>query len=83
MNFKHKEELKNELFKEKTREEREKKAQIKEGFLVHGIAAEKWEGAKVQNLKDFIEKLDDGIVQETLVNLAAEMAKKCKKEDKR
>lgn len=51
------------------------------GYLAHGIAAEKWEGARLKKLKEFVEgmsKISDGVALRIMVNLASEMAKKCK-----
>lgn len=50
------------------------------GYLVHGVAKEKWEGKKTQRLQAFLGNLDDEIAIKTIVNLAAEMAKKCKED---
>lgn len=68
----------NTLFKKVKKEEKGK-----EGYLVHGVAAERWEGNKIKDLEKFIGGLPEEIAAETVVNLAAEMAKKCKKEDKK
>jgi hypothetical protein len=82
MQSKSKELLLTDLFRHTTKEDKEKKINIKEGYLVHGVAAEKWEGKKLNDLKCFIERIEDSIAIEAVVNLAAEMAKKCK-ENKR
>lgn len=52
---------------------------IKEGFLVSGQSATKWKDAQKRNLKDFLNGLEDAIALKTMINLSAEMAKKCKK----
>lgn len=44
------------------------------GYLVHGVAKDKWKG-KTQALKDFVKSHSP----RTVVNLASEMQKKCKK----
>ena len=44
------------------------------GYLVHGVAKDKWAG-KTQALKDFVNSHSP----KTVVNLASEMQKKCKK----
>jgi len=52
------------------------------GYLVHGVAAEKWKDRdRSGKLKKFISETDEAIIIKTIINLAAEMAKKCK-EDK-
>jgi len=54
------------------------------GYLVHGVAAEQWNDRKrAENLENFIIGMDKDIEVKATINLAAEMAKKCKKEDKR
>ena len=66
-----KEILLDKLFKEendKNMKEHEK------GYLVHGVAKDKWAG-KTQALKDFVNSHSP----RTVVNLASEMQKKCKK----
>jgi hypothetical protein len=51
------------------------------GYLVHGIAAEKWsERGRLRRLKEFIVSLNDANVLNAVVNLSSEMAKKCRKE---
>lgn len=57
------------------------------GYLVHGVAKEKWEErGRAKKLELFLtnEKLTkDAIQRLALVNLAAEMAKRCRKEDEK
>lgn len=54
---------------------------IPNAYLTHGVAAEKWrERGRLDALKDFIKKLNDENAQCAIINLAAEMAKKCKKD---
>lgn len=58
----------------------------KTGYLMHGIAQEKWaEGGRINKLKSFIDSLpvsmDDEDVRIAILNLAAEMAKRCRKEN--
>ena len=58
------------------------------GYLVHGVAMDKWnEQGRLKLLKDFISVIENenftGIAIAATINLSAEMAKKCKKEDKR
>ena len=54
------------------------------GYLVHGVAMEKWVGPRLNSLKKFIDAmlddrtLSDAMARMAMVNLAAEMAKKCK-----
>ena len=51
-----------------------------EGYLVHGVAKDKWdEMGRLDSLKSFIEKLEPQVASEAVVNLAAEMAKKCRR----
>jgi len=57
------------------------------GYLVHGVAKDKWiERKRLEDLKGFISGFDNenpkGNAIEAVINLSAEMAKKCK-EDKR
>ncbi|MDP3461683.1 MAG: hypothetical protein Q8S18_02725, partial [Bacteroidales bacterium] len=56
-----------------------------DGYLLHGVAAEKWkEQNRIGKLRHFIDGFtgeSETIAVKTIVNLAAEMAKKCK-EDK-
>lgn len=54
------------------------------GYLEHGIAKEKWdEGGRKKKLQEFInglpENMDNEDVRLAVVNLAAEMAKRCRK----
>ncbi|MDD3742221.1 MAG: hypothetical protein PHX54_01195 [Lentimicrobiaceae bacterium] len=51
------------------------------GYLVHGIAAEKWSvHGRLKRLREFIEDLNDANVLNAVVNLSSEMAKKCRRE---
>lgn len=55
-----------------------------DAYLSHGVAEDKWkEYRRKDKLKDFIESLNDAEVQIVLVNLAAEMAKKCREGGKK
>lgn len=49
------------------------------GYLMHGIAHEKWEGKKLNTFREFVDNLAEEISIKTTVNLAAEMAKKCRR----
>ena len=52
-------------------------------YISHGVKSSDWEGPRKRELESFLKKCKDENVREMLVNLAAEMAKKCKeKEDK-
>jgi len=56
------------------------------GYLVHGVAEEKWKGLKIKVFKDYCCKLlkneyKFSFMQKAIVNLAAEMAKKSGKEN--
>lgn len=50
------------------------------GYLVHGIAKDKWAGKRLRLMKDFIEEaehtLDPSMARMAVVNLASEMGKK-------
>ena len=55
----------------------------KEGYLMHGVAAEKWgERGRIKLLKDFFNEFKDKehLLSEAIINLAAEMAKKCRRD---
>jgi len=80
--IKDKNSLYSELFDVPTREEKEKNKNTKEGYLMHGVAKDKWsKKGRLNRLKEFIKSLDDQpeMVSEAVINLASEMAKKCKK----
>lgn len=50
-----------------------------EGYLVHGVAKEKWaERNRLRLFKEFVDSLSEPIAKYAIVNLVAEMAKKCK-----
>jgi hypothetical protein len=51
------------------------------GYLVHGVVKDKWEDmGRLETLKKFIEKFEpQELASEAVVNLAAEMAKKCRR----
>lgn len=67
------------LFREKNEEEIKNKVKVDEGYLVHGVAKDKWsERGRLDSLKSFVESIEPKeLVSEAVVNLAAEMAKKC------
>lgn len=53
------------------------------GYLVHGVAKEKWEERRrLESLRTFFKGFENNknSVSEALVNLAAEMAKKCRRD---
>ncbi|MBD5358030.1 MAG: hypothetical protein HDR88_13655 [Bacteroides sp.] len=51
----------------------------KDGYLTHGIAKEKWaENGRLEYFKKFVEGLKPTQAKHIIVNLASEMAKKCK-----
>ncbi|MBS4039203.1 MAG: hypothetical protein KGZ81_01245 [Flavobacteriales bacterium] len=55
---------------------------INAGYLVHGVAADKWkERGRIQVLTQFIKDINDGNVVLAVVNLASQMAKACRKEE--
>lgn len=52
-------------------------------YLTHGVAADKWnEQGRLKVFKEFVENLTDENAQIAIINLAAEMAKVCRKEGK-
>ena len=51
-------------------------------YISHGVKSSDWDGNRRKILEEFLNACEDNNVRETLVNLAAEMAKKCRKEDK-
>lgn len=65
------------LFEEKEDPVTHKKVGI--GYLKHGVALEKWEH-KSEQFEKYIKKLKPEIAIETVINLAAEMAKKCRRD---
>lgn len=78
MTHKSLEDLKKELF-EKTVTHNGKS--ISAAYLTHGVAADKWnERGRKKALEDFMKDLDDNNAQMAVINLAAEMAKKCKED---
>jgi hypothetical protein len=56
-----------------------------EGYLVHGVAKEKWEGKKLNDLKNFFKEqlshADNNTTQKVIINLAAEMAKQIQRKE--
>lgn len=84
MQYNTKEDLKRELFEKKVQVgKREGGKEVDAAYLTHGIAKDKWEkGGRLNLLKDFFEEkeLTDDSIQLALINLASEMAKKCRKE---
>ena len=55
-----------------------------DGYLTHGVAADKWsERGRRSAFEDFVNKLNDNNAQIAIINLAAEMAKKCKEGGKK
>lgn len=57
---------------------------INHGYLVHGIAADKWkERGRIHSLKHFINdnEINDGNLVLAVINLASQMAKACRKEE--
>jgi hypothetical protein len=66
------------LFEEK--DDPKTKQNVGVGYLKHGVAKEKWEGYKVDYLEKFIRNLKPELTIETVINLAAEMAKKCRRD---
>lgn len=57
----------------------------KDGYLQHGVAEEKWRlRGRRETLKKFVDSFDSEEKKRlALINLSAEMAKRCRKEDKK
>ncbi|MGM9745885.1 MAG: hypothetical protein ACI30H_02865 [Paludibacteraceae bacterium] len=51
-------------------------------YISHGVKSSDWDGNRRKKLEEFIAKCNTNNIRESLVNLAAEMAKKCREEDK-
>jgi hypothetical protein len=54
-----------------------------DGYLKHGVAAEKWnERGRVKLLENFVKEFRDNenLLSESIINLSAEMAKKCRRD---
>ena len=67
-----------ELF-DKCKEKNDKKQP--DAYLTHGVAADKWkERGRLSKLQAFVNALNDQNAQIAMINLASEMAKKCRKE---
>lgn len=76
MKYRSKQALQYELF-DKTRKKYDK--QVPDAYLTHGVAAEKWaERRRKAKFEDFVKGLTDENAQIAIINLAAEMAKRCK-----
>lgn len=51
------------------------------GYLTHGVAKEKWaDRGRLEKFKEFIDEREPEFARHAIVNLAAEMAKKCKED---
>ena len=50
-------------------------------YLTHGVKSSDWDGIRLNRLEEFLSRCNDGNIRIALINLAAEMAKKCRKED--
>lgn len=75
-----KQSLSYELFDKKSKKNGK---EIPDAYLTHGVAADKWnERGRKKTFKEFFDKLNDENAQMAIINLAAEMAKKCRKENK-
>jgi hypothetical protein len=79
MKHKSKADIEHELFyKQRTKNGKE----VSDAYLTHGVAEEKWsERGRLERFREFVGSLNEENAQIAIVNLAAEMAKKCK-EDK-
>ena len=51
-------------------------------YISHGVKSSDWDGNRRKKLEEFMNENEKNI-REALVNLAAEMAKKCRKEDRK
>ena len=51
-------------------------------YLSHGVKSSDWDGNRRNNLESFMNGCNNDNIRIGLVNLAAEMAKKCRKEDR-
>lgn len=50
------------------------------GYLQHGVAKEKWEdNGRLEALRVFVDSLDENCAKFVMINLSAEMAKKCRR----
>lgn len=57
-----------------------------DSYLNHGVAAEKWnERGRIKLFENFVKDFEEkeNLLPEAIINLAAEMAKKCRKEENR
>lgn len=56
-------------------------------YLTHGVAKDKWNRERLKSFEDFckitLAELDDKYFRFAIINLAAEMAKRCRKENKK
>ncbi len=50
-------------------------------YISHGVKSSDWDGSRKNKLEEFMNGCNDKNIREALVNLASEMAKKCRKED--
>lgn len=59
----------------------------KQGYLTHGVAAEKWENRRINAVKSFYNSIKNSNleerVSEVMINLAAEMAKEMRRKENR
>ena len=51
-------------------------------YISHGVKSDDWDGTRRNKLESFMNGCNKDNIRVGLVNLAAEMAKKCRKEDK-
>lgn len=67
--------------------EPQKETDARKGYLMHGVAQQKWnERGRIKHLRQFVENPEfktEPMRRLAVVNLAAEMAKRCRKEDKK
>jgi len=60
-----------------------KKVKIDNAYLTHGVAKDKWEEkGRINKFKNFFEGLTDENAQTAIINLAAQMAKRCRNNGK-
>lgn len=74
MKYKTVDEIKNELYLKKDSDGNDN------AYLTHGLAFDKWNrNGRLKVFKDFVENTSEDILRETIINLATEMSKACKK----
>jgi len=76
--------IRNIAMENESKEEIQHKLFGDDGYLIHGVAKDKWEEKRrIDRLKTFVESLKTEEVQIVMINLASEMGKKCKEGGKK